>query len=187
MTRLRPSRFRWALAAGLVSGALAGAVPAQAEVVQSSATGFVAQGSVTTAASAEEVWYFLAEPAGWWNGEHSWSGDAANLRLEPEAGGCFCEDMPQGGSVEHMRVIYAAPGEMLRMSGALGPLQGEALTGTLTIQLSAAPAGTEVSWTYVVGGHARFALPGMAGPVDMVLSEQMGRLVTNLESAAGPR
>lgn len=185
MTLLRSSRSRWALAAGLVSGALAGAVPAQAEVVQSSAAGFVVQGAGTTTASAEEAWYFLVEPAGWWNGEHSWSGDAANLRLDPAAGGCFCEDLPQGGSVEHMRVIYAAPGEKLRMSGALGPLQGEAVTGTLTIELSTAEAGIEVSWTYVVGGHARFALPDVAATVDMVLGEQMRRLVANLESPTG--
>ena len=86
-----------------------------------------------------------------------------------------------------MRVIYAAPGERLRMSGALGPLQSEAVIGTLTIDLSSAPGGTEVSWTYVVGGNARFALPEVAGAVDMVLGEQMRRLVSNLESPAGPR
>lgn len=174
---------RLAFAASLVLGALAGAVPAHAEVLQSSPAGFVVGGSATTAASAEEVWYFLVQPAGWWNGEHTWSGDAANLRLEPEAGGCFCEDMPQGGSVEHMRVIYAAPGEMLRMSGALGPLQSEAVVGTLTVELSVAPdgsGGTEVSWTYVVGGHARLALPEAAGGVDMVLGEQLRRMVARI-------
>ena len=91
--------------------------------------------------------------------------------------------MPQGGSVEHMRVIYAAPGEMLRMSGALGPLQSEAVVGTLTVELSLAPGGsggTEVSWTYVVGGHARLALPEAAGAVDMVLGEQSRRMVARI-------
>ena len=178
---------RLAFAAALVSAAFASAVPARAEVTQSSASGFVVSGSATTAVSAEDIWYFLVEPAGWWNGEHSWSGEAANLRLEPEAGGCFCEDMPQGGSVEHMRVIYAAPGEMLRMSGALGPLQSEAAIGTLTIELSNDPAGTLVSWDYVVGGHSRVPFPEVASAVDMVLAEQMGRLMARLESPDAPR
>ena len=178
---------RLAFAAALMSGALASAVPAQAEVVQASASGFVVGGSATTAASAEEIWYFLVEPARWWSGEHSWSGDAANLRLAPEAGGCFCELLPQGGSVEHMRVIYATPGEMLRMAGALGPLQGEAVVGTLTIELSTATGGTEVSWAYVAGGHSRTAFPDMAGAVDMVLGEQMRRMVARLEDPDAPR
>jgi len=173
------TRLRLALAASLLSCAFA--APAQAEVIESSAAGFVVSGSATTAASAEEIWYSLVQPAGWWTGEHTWSGESRNLRLDAEAGGCFCEDMPQGGSVEHMRVVYSAPGEMLRMTGALGPLQGEGLAGTLTIELSTAPGGTEVGWVYVVGGHARFPLTEVAGTVDMVLGEQMRRLVAGVE------
>ena len=174
--------LRLILAAGLLSGAFVSAVPAQAEVTQSSAAGFVVTGSATTTRSAEDVWYLLVEPAEWWNGEHTWSGDATNLRLDPEAGGCFCESMPLGGSVEHMRVIYAAPGEMLRMSGALGPLQGEGLAGTLTVEISTAGSGIEVSWAYVVGGNARFPLQEVAGTVDLMLAEQMTRLVSRLEN-----
>lgn len=168
--------LRLALATGLLSGALASATPAQAEVVQASANAFTVRGAATTSRSIADLWYALVEPAGWWNGEHTWSGDALNLRLEPEAGGCFCEDLAQGGSVEHMRVIYAAPGEMLRMSGALGPLQGEGVTGTLTIELTAAGGGSELSWTYVVGGNARVPLSQVAADVDMVLAEQFNRL-----------
>src|SRR3546814_9802807 len=36
----------------------------------------------------------LSQPGRWWNGAHSYSGSAANLRLEPVAGGCFCEALP---------------------------------------------------------------------------------------------
>ena len=174
--------LRLTLAAGLLSGALVSAVPASAEVIQSSVAGFVVAGSATTARSAEDVWYLLVEPAEWWSGEHTWSGEAGNLRLNPQAGSCFCEAMPLGGSVEHMRVIYAAPGEMLRMSGALGPLQGEGLAGTLTIEISTAGSGNEVNWVYVVGGNARFPLQEVAGTVDLVLAEQMNRLVSRLEN-----
>ena len=36
-----------------------------------------------------------------------------------------------------MTVVYAAPDKALRMRGALGPLQSEAVTGVLTIALEA--------------------------------------------------
>src|SRR3546814_10432451 len=83
------------------------------------------------------IYRLLSQPGRWWNGAHSYSGSAANLRLEPVAGGCFCEALPgeegRVGSVEHARVIHAAPDRQLRLSGALGPLPAEAGTGTLKI------------------------------------------------------
>ena len=57
------------------------------------------------------------------------------MRLEEElkAGGCLCEKIPaEGGSVEHLRIVFARPGRLLRAQGGLGPLQGEAVVGTLT-------------------------------------------------------
>jgi hypothetical protein len=174
-----------ALALALAAGAAILPAQAHAEVIGASPTGFAVGGSaVATGHTPEEAWYLLIEPAAWWSGAHTWSGDAANLRLDPRAGGCFCEDLAQGGSAQHMRVIYAAPGEMLRMDGALGPLQGEGVTGTLTVALAAAPGGTEISWTYVVGGHARFALSDMAEPVDGVIGEQLHRMVSQLINPA---
>src|SRR5687768_18231554 len=66
-----------------------------------------------------DVWAALLRPAGWWNGEHTYSGNPANLSLDPVAGGCFCEAVPgagggPAGQVEHMRVIYLAPYSTLR-------------------------------------------------------------------------
>jgi len=80
-------------------------------------------------------------------------------------------------------VIYAAPGERLRMVGALGPLQSEAVSGTLTIDLSDAPGGTLVSWTYVAGGYSREPMAQMAASLDMALGEQMRRMVALLNHA----
>ncbi len=56
-------------------------------------------------------------------------GSAANLSLEARAGGCWCERLADGGSVEHLRVLLVSPGRMLRMRGALGPFQGLAVDG----------------------------------------------------------
>ncbi|APE28340.1 SRPBCC family protein [Aurantiacibacter gangjinensis] len=156
--------------------ALAAASSARAEVVESNASGFVTQDEVVIEAAPSEVWQALVEPGRWWNGAHSWSGDAGNFSVTAEAGGCFCEALPGGGSVEHMRVVYAAPDRMLRLSGALGPLQTEALGGSLTIELEETDDGTRVSWTYVVGGYSRFPLEQIAPAVDAVQSEQLRRL-----------
>lgn len=148
------------LRVALAGIALLGATPLRAEVVHASPQGFEVRGNLTTTASNVDVWYLLIEPGRWWSSEYSWSGDAHNLSLDARAGGCFCEVLPMGGSVEHMRVVYAAPGEMLRMSGGLGPLQGEAINGTLTVELKPVATGTLVNWTYVVGGHSRLPLAG---------------------------
>jgi hypothetical protein len=56
---------------------------------------------------------------------HTFSRNAANLSLELHAGGCFCERLKNDGSVQHMQVVYVAPGEALRLRGALDPLQIE--------------------------------------------------------------
>lgn len=163
----------------ILLAAVAAASPAMAlaEVTEADATGFTAHGTVRVAVAPGQAWAGLVQPSRYWNAEHSWSGESANFALDPVAGGCFCEALPaMAGSVEHMRVVYAAPGEMLRLRGALGPLQSEALTGTLTVTLKAVDGGTEIAWDYVVGGHARFGLEQLAPAVDGVIGEQFGRL-----------
>ncbi|ANU07638.1 SRPBCC family protein [Paraurantiacibacter namhicola] len=174
-----------ATALALMAASTLPAATAQAEVLQASERGFVTQAEVTIQAGPDAVWGALVQPARWWNPQHSWSLDGANFRMDPRAGGCFCETMPGGGSVEHMRVIQAVPGRMLRMSGALGPLQPEAYHGTLSIVLEEAREGeTLVTWTYVVGGYGRYPLGQLAGPVDSVQSEQLGRLASLLETGS---
>jgi hypothetical protein len=53
-----------------------------------------------------------------------------------------------------MEIVYAAPGKLLRMTGALGPFQPLAAIGSMSIQLSpAAPGGTDLQVTYTVAGR----------------------------------
>jgi uncharacterized protein YndB with AHSA1/START domain len=160
---------------------LACTAPAVAEVTGQNQSGFATAGTVTIAASPGRAWDALVKPGRWWNPAHSWSGKAANLTLDPRAGGCFCEVLPSGGSVEHMRVIYADPGKQLRMTGALGPLQGEGLAATLTVKLEAAGEGTKLSWSYKVGGYTDLPLTQIAPAVDGVVSEQFQRLASLVE------
>lgn len=164
-------------------------LPAAAEIASAGDAGFVLHNEATVSASPETAFAALARPGDWWNPEHSYSGDAANMTLAPIAGGCFCEAIPAkdgqpGGSVEHMRVVYFDPRvRTLRLHGALGPLQGEALTGTLTMTVESAGSGSKIVWDYVIGGHARFSLTEFAPAVDGVIGEQLNRLAALLSPA----
>lgn len=171
-----------------LSAALVLSGPAAAEVTASSETGFVSRNTVEVKASPQDAWKTLIAPAGWWNGEHTYSGDAANMWLDAQATGCFCEKLPakdapagqRPGSVEHMHIIHADAGKVLRMSGGLGPLQSEAVNGTLTITLKPVDGGTRILWEYVVGGYMRYKTAEIAPAVDGVMAEQIGRLAAKL-------
>lgn len=186
-------KFR--LSPALAASGLLWAVPAAAEVTQSGEGGFVSRNEVVVSASPKEVWLALISPAGWWTSDHTWSGDAANLTLTPQAGGCFCEKIPEvdepgrftlEGSVEHMRVIQAYPERALRMVGALGPLQSEPVNGVLTIAISEVEAGTRIVWEYNVGGQMRYEVPVIARAVDAVMGIQLASLAKPLGPVAKP-
>ncbi len=163
-------------------------VAARAEVSRQSDAGFVVRLGVDVKAAPDAAWRELVRPAGWWSSQHTWSGNAANLSLDPRAGGCFCEVLPATaspraaprGGAEHMRVIYAEEGRALRLTGGLGPLQSEAVTGVLTMTLKPQDGGTRILWEYVVGGYMRNRVAEVAPAVDGVLKEQLQWLALKL-------
>lgn len=170
------------------------ALPAHADVTTTADNGFVTRNAVEVTSSPAEVWRALVAPANWWSDEHTFSGSARNLTLDPVADGCFCEkltakpDASRGngsgaGSVMHMRVVYAENGRALRMIGALGPLQSEAVNATLTITLKPTDKGTRILWEYVVGGFMRYENAPMAVSVDRMLATQMASLAKLLGPA----
>ena len=166
--------------------------PASAEVIASSEAGFVVRETAEVPAAPAATWAALVAPQNWWNKAHTFSGDSANLYLDAQGGGCFCEKLPlkegapgaRPGSVAHMRVVYADPGKALRMVGSLGPLQSEALTGTMTITLKPGGAGTRVVLEYIVGGYMRYKVEEIAPAVDKVLAEQLAGLAASLSPPA---
>ena len=103
--------------------------------------------------------------------------------LDAQATGCFCEllplpkDAPEGtrrGSVEHMHVVYADPGRVLRMRGGLGPLQSEAVHGTLTITLKRGRGRAPGSSGNMSSAATCACKPEQMAPlVDKVLGEQL--------------
>ena len=177
-------KVRLNLVPAILAAALMHGTPAAAKVIDQSDIGFTVAHTAQVAATPEDVWKMLRTPDKWWSKEHSWSGDAANFWLDSQAGGCFCEKLPGAGgamgSVQHARIIFAKPGEMMRLSGAFGPLQGEAVTGTLTIQIKPTAAGSAIRFDYVVGGYMRFKVADVAPAVDKVLGEQLAGLAKAL-------
>jgi hypothetical protein len=120
------------------------ASPAAAEVKNQTGAGFISGHSAEVQAKPEDIWKRLISPKDWWSPAHSWFGKAEGFYIDAQAGGCFCEIAQEKGangqiktsaSVEHMRVIFADPGKVLRMQGALGPMQSEAMLGTLTVAI----------------------------------------------------
>ena len=149
-----------------------------AAVTDKAANGFTSVNAVVVKAGPEQVWHALVADIGkWWNPEHSWSGDAANLSIEPRAGGCFCEALPGGGSVEHLRVVFVQRPKLLVLHGGIGPLQALGVAGAFTFALQARPdGGTQITLTARVGGYRKEGLDSLAAPVDGVLGEQIARL-----------
>jgi uncharacterized protein YndB with AHSA1/START domain len=160
---------------------------ASAEVKSAAQNGFEVASAVTIASPPDRVYAALGEIGRWWSPSHTFSRDAANLSLELHAGGCFCERLKDGGSVQHLQVVYAAPGEGLRLRGALGPLQVEGVDGTLSWTLKPAEGGTSLTQSYVVGGYIRSGMEQWAPRVDRVLEEQLQHLKSFVEEKSPVR
>ena len=171
---------------GGISGlALLTASAGRAEVQALSEAGFVSHNEAEVAATPAEIWALLLRPSEWWSDAHTYSGSAGNMTIEAEVDVCFCETLPSGdgvpaGRIEHMRVIYFAPHSTLRMTGALGPLQSEAVTGVLTVTIEPAASGSKIVWDYAVGGYMRMPMDQMAPLVDQVVGEQLANLAARL-------
>lgn len=161
----------------VVAFAALGAAPAQSEIVSAGANGFsIRHVAEAPNVGAPVVWAALADIAKWWDPEHTYSGDARNLSLEPYVQGCFCEKLSLYAGIEHGRVVYAQPAKTLRLSGALGPLQEFGINGSMTWQIEAAGGGSRITLTYNVGGYADRPLSDWAPIVDEVLGGQVARL-----------
>jgi len=159
-------------------------IPVHADVITISDGGFVSKHDIEIAATPEQTYQAMTSDVHrWWNAEHSYSGKAENFSLDARAGGCFCERLDNGGSVEHMHVVFANPGKMLRMTGGLGPLQQMPVMGVMTFSFSPAESGhTLLHYSYTVAGDAAQGLKDLAGPVDQVQLGQLMRLKGFIES-----
>jgi uncharacterized protein YndB with AHSA1/START domain len=139
--------------------------------------GFAVKFDVSVNAPAGKVYEALVGQVGsWWNPEHTYSHDAKNLSIDARPGGCFCEKLPNGGGIEHLRVVYVAPPQVVRFSGALGPLQASGVAGSMTWKLTGDGDHTRVQLSYIVGGFIVGGFDKIAPAVESMLNEQLNRL-----------
>jgi hypothetical protein len=160
---------------------VATAVTPRADVVDAGATGFTVRVVRHVVAPSAKVFATAVAVGSWWAADHTYSGVAANLTIEPKAGGCWCEQLVNGGAVKHMEVVFVDPGKLLRFRGGLGPLQSMAATGAMTWEFKAAGDGTDVTWTYAVTGYLPGGFEQLAPAVDGVLTSQLVNLKTVAE------
>ena len=159
----------------LLGSLLLVSAPASAEVVSSSANGFEVSNGVNLVIPVNQAYAAFSRLGTWWSDEHTYSGKAANIQLTLRPGGCFCEAIPTGGGVEHMRVSVVQPNERIVMSGALGPVLYEAASGVMDVKFERIAGGARVTMNYRAAGFAKDDADKMAPLVDQVLAEQLKR------------
>jgi uncharacterized protein YndB with AHSA1/START domain len=160
--------------AALIASLAAGAA-APAEVVDIADNGFAIRQTVAVTADPDRAWAALVDVGKWWDKDHTYSGDSANLTIDPRPQGCWCEKLPGKAGVAHMTVVNANPGKILRFVGGLGPLQAMAVSGVMTWTFRPADKGTAVEVAYVVGGYNRGGFKDLAPGVDGVVRDQLER------------
>ncbi|RUO60310.1 SRPBCC family protein [Pseudidiomarina insulisalsae] len=156
----------------------------QADVLDSSATGFTLQFERTMKGDRAEVYRAMtAEIGNWWLAAHTWYGVSSNMYILAEPEGCLCE---RDGNrfTEHLRVVKVEPGELIRFTGGLGPLQGEGVHGVMDWQLLAGEDDqtSTLRLSYRVGGYTPNDLSKWAPAVDNVLQQQMDALQSYLSN-----
>jgi len=155
---------------------------AAAEVTDSAANGFTTVNTVIVDADRAVAWAAAIRIGAWWSSAHTMSGDASRMSIEPKTQGCFCESLGDNAGVVHLTVGSVMPGTSLRLSGGLGPLGLMGVDGNMTWDFEDAGGGTRIRFKYAVGGYMPGGLDQIAGPVDAVLGEALGRLKTYIET-----
>jgi hypothetical protein len=152
---------------------------AQAELVKSTAEGFIVRHTATIESDVATVFRTMTNNVGtWWNPDHSFSGDAGNMRIDEQ---CFCERWGEN-LVRHLNTVIWREDSKVVMEGGLGPLKELGLNGTMIWALAASDDGTTtVNWKYHVYGYGDTDLITLATAVDGVLGEQIGRLQESIK------
>lgn len=149
---------------------------AQAEVILATPDHFTLKQEAVSSLNPEELWQRLIEPAIWWHPDHTYSGDAANLSLDANAGGIWREEW-RDGSVVHGNVLLVLENKQLRLNAPFGPLQELGVNVVWTITIAPDPNGSKVTFDEVANGTANSKLDALAPAVDFVKTEAINRLV----------
>lgn len=147
--------------------------PAAAEVVDRQDNSFTLRMSAPVDAGWGQAFLAVGDVRHWWNADHTYSNNAANLSLALEPGACFCEQMADGSTFEHGRVVAVDARHGVRLDAPLGPLKERATRASLTFGWTDTIGRDQVlTLTYVVEGEG---VGSLAAPVDEVLTDQFAR------------
>ncbi|WP_370235449.1 MULTISPECIES: SRPBCC family protein [Henriciella] len=160
----------------IIAVTMGAALPASAEIVAASSDHYTLRHEAVSTLSPEDMWERLIQPDTWWHPDHTYSGSAQNLWLNPNAGGPWMESW-DGNVVEHGRVLSLIEGEMLRLDAPFGPLQGMAVNVVWTISIEPDGDGTRVIFEEIANGSSASGLDKIAPAVDGVKQQAMARLV----------
>ncbi len=147
-----------------------------AEVISVNDSGFALAYEHSVSVSPDEIYNAMTRIGEWWDPDHSWEGNPENLYMDMRIGGCFCEKLSNGGGVEHLHLVYFAPGKEIRLTGGLGPLQGMGMSGTMVWTITPGEEESSVSWKYTVHGHGD-SIRMLAPIVDRVQQQGFDRLI----------
>ena len=181
MRALASVRRSW-LGPGPALLAAISAAPATARVESQDASGFTINVEQRVARDADAVFAALAEPARWWSDDHSWSGSAANMSLQPVIGGCWCEAW-DGAVAEHGRILFwSQSARRMLLRSEPGPLSSMAATGKLEWTIfPSQEGGSRIRLRYEVAGRG-LSEPAFAAVVDRVFTEQVTRLAAYVDA-----
>lgn len=170
------SRIALLLASALV---LIAATPAVAQVVERSPDHFVIRYEIALEAGPEDFADAVQNIGVWWNPDHTYSGDAANLSIALDPGACLCEALADGSVFEHGAVAEYDPETGVLIDAPLGPLHGRAERSDLSIGW----AGNTLVMSFVVRGPG---LGAFADPVEAVMRDQFGRMTHFIHYGEAP-
>ncbi len=158
--------------------------PAAADVTHSAPGGFTVEHEIVVSADRPAAYNAAIMSIGeWWSSEHTITGDASRLSIEPRAMGCFCEELGEGDAVVHLVVTFINRDVIVRLTGGLGPLGLMGVAGNMTWEFfDTDSGGTRLKWTYAVGGYRPGGLDAVALPVDYVIGDAIRRLAAYIET-----
>lgn len=165
------------LGIALTSAVLLTASSSRAEVVSRSENAFTLTFTGSTALGPAGLPAAMADVSQWWDPEHSYTGDAANLSLDLTPGGCWCEAMPDGTAFDHGRTVSVVFGEM-RFHAPFGPLRSVATRADLIVTYTVADRRVTPTWTFIVEGPG---VGAMADPVDGVMGNGFARWIAYMD------
>ena len=181
---MRPPSYRALATAAALSAAAA--APATAEILSADEYGFTLGISIETGLSPDAAFVALSRVEAWWDPDHTYSLNSANLSLEMTAGGCFCENW-EGGSIMHATVAQIRGRRHMRWTGGLGPLQDLGVSQVHDWTVEPFGQGSRITYDTRVSGNPSDDLASLAPIVETVMAGQLARLAAySAGFAAGP-